>query len=133
MRTPSEYVLGPVRKGPDFTFYRGRQNGSSARCWRLHSPRNIRRLRVFGASSTNRIVQWLSLKNIGFHLLLKHRFNTALDGFAAAQFCLGLLAIAFFRGGFPLKGASGCDHISTYRFSSALSKGLSEKAHRVDI
>jgi len=33
-----------------------------------------------------------------FDLLLKHGFNTALIVFAAAQFCLGLLAVPLFRG-----------------------------------
>src|ERR1700678_794352 len=30
MTTPSEYVLAPIREGPDFALYRGRQNGNSA-------------------------------------------------------------------------------------------------------
>jgi hypothetical protein len=39
-------------------------------------------------------------------LLLKHRFNTALAVFAAAQFCFGLLGVPFFRG----EDSSAGDH-----------------------
>src|ERR1700728_5214637 len=50
MTTPSEYVLAPIREGPDFALYRGRQNGNSAPVLAIAftaehpSPQSLRRL-----------------------------------------------------------------------------------------
>jgi hypothetical protein len=50
MSPPSEYVLEAVRKGPDFTLYRGRQRGNQspvlaiALSAELPSPQSLRRL-----------------------------------------------------------------------------------------
>src|ERR1700759_1049316 len=50
MTTPSEYVLSPIREGPDFTLYRGRQNGNSSPVLAISltaehpSPQSLRRL-----------------------------------------------------------------------------------------
>jgi len=50
MTTPSEYVLSPIREGPDFTLYRGRQNGNPSPVLALAlaaeqpSPQGVRRL-----------------------------------------------------------------------------------------
>src|ERR1700691_6055756 len=50
MTTPSEYVLAPIREGPDVALYRGRHNGNSAPVLAIAftaehpSPQSLRRL-----------------------------------------------------------------------------------------
>jgi hypothetical protein len=54
MTARSEYVLEPIRKGPDFTLYRGRLCGDQTtkrRSWPSHYPLN--NLGVPGDWSTN--------------------------------------------------------------------------------
>jgi len=50
MTESSGYTLEPLREGPDFTLYRGRQRGSP---WYWPSPENSRRLGVSGGLSTS--------------------------------------------------------------------------------
>jgi hypothetical protein len=60
----SEYVLEPLREGPDFTLYRGHARGEPmpllavAVAAELPSPQSLRRLQHEYALSTQKLHQW---------------------------------------------------------------------------